>query len=100
MTAIDLGTILSWPAATHPDPPQPTGPWAPRTDSDMPVAVDPALDGWEPPTLDDLGLTADPVAMVRQLRMQIDELIAGMTDQQRADLAQYEQTRTHLRRAA
>lgn len=90
MTDVDLGTILTWPAATHPDPPQiPTGPWAPRTDPDMPHAVDPALNGWEPPTVDDLGLTADPVAQVLRMRTHIDELIAGMTDQQRADLAGY-----------
>ncbi|MGN9802027.1 hypothetical protein [Micromonospora sp. L32] len=94
---IDLGTILSWPAATHPDPPQPTGPWSPRTDSDMPVATDPALDGHTPPTLDDLGLTADPVAQVVRMRDHIDALIAGMTDQQRADLASYEQQVRHLK---
>lgn len=87
-----------WPAADLPPvrplpSPWPTGPTA------FPTAVDPALAGWEPPTLDDLGLTADPVAQVLAMRAQIDALIAGMTDQQRADLAQYEPAR-HLRSVA
>ncbi|WP_346536988.1 hypothetical protein [Micromonospora sp. DPT] len=108
MTApIEMSDFAAWvsrpdatpaPTAGPQDPPVITGPWWPRTDDDLPVRTDPALDGHEP-TLDDLGLTADPVAQVLRMRKQIDELIAGMTDQQRADLAQYEQP-LHLRSAA
>ncbi|MGX4657067.1 hypothetical protein ACWCHM_25960 [Micromonospora sp. SCSIO 07396] len=93
-----------WPASAAASTPTPE----PFTLADdlFPTAVDPALDGYTPPTLADLGLDADLVAMVLSLRSQsavaqarIAELIAGMTEQQLADLAQYEPAR-HLRAVA
>lgn len=54
-----------------------------------------------PLDLDDIGLTADPVAVVLRMRAQIDALVAGMTAEERADLAQYEQpTRPNLKAVA
>ncbi|MFE7868810.1 hypothetical protein ACFUYE_00460 [Micromonospora humida] len=92
-----------WPLTTSATPtPEPFT----LADDLFPTATDPALDGYAPPTLDDLGLSGDPVAMVISLRAQaavaqarIAELIAGMTAEQRADLAQYEPAR-HLRAVA
>ncbi|WP_329013100.1 hypothetical protein OG271_03800 [Micromonospora rifamycinica] len=94
-----------WPltAATEATTP---APFALADDDLFPTATDPALDGYTPPGIDDLGLTADPVALVVSLRKQvataqarIAELIAGMTEQELDDLAQYEPAR-HLRAVA
>ncbi|WKU07975.1 hypothetical protein [Micromonospora sp. HUAS LYJ1] len=78
-----------------------------------PAEVPAGVDGWAvtgrvapPPTLADLGLADDRVALVVDLRKRIEELaaeadalIAGMTAEQRADLDQYEPAR-HLRAVA
>ncbi|WP_420123870.1 hypothetical protein [Nakamurella sp.] len=106
----DVAPAPVWPAAastatpTTPTTPTPATPFA-LVDA-FPIATDPALDGYAPPTLADLGLTGDLVAMVLSLRDQaataqarIAELIAGMTAQERADLAQYDRP-THLRAVA
>ncbi|WP_194821268.1 hypothetical protein [Micromonospora sp. S-DT3-3-22] len=94
-----------WPLTALPSEPTPFA-LADAVDL-FPVAVDPALDGYAPPTLDDLGLSGDPVAMVISLRAQaataqarIAELIAGMTAEQRADLAQYDRPARQLRAVA
>ncbi|MFY1588954.1 hypothetical protein ACN267_31190 [Micromonospora sp. WMMD734] len=95
-----------WPLTVAASTPTPE-PFTLADDGDpFPTATDPALDGYTPPTLADLGLDADPVALVVSLRTQaavaqarIAELIAGMTAEQRADLAQYEPAR-HLRAVA
>ncbi|MEV4767757.1 hypothetical protein [Micromonospora humida] len=94
-----------WPLTALPTTPAPFT----LADADdlFPTAVDPALDGYAPPTLDDLGLGGDVVALVVSLRSQaaaaqarIAELIAGMTAEERADLAQYDRPARHLRSAA
>ncbi|MGC5019049.1 hypothetical protein [Micromonospora sp. DT47] len=93
-----------WPAVAGDPPVRPLpNPW-PTGPCVLPTAVDPALDGCQPPTLDDLGLTADPVAHVLAVIDQLDpadlaRVKARLTDGQRDGLAQYEQPR-HLEAVA
>ncbi|HEY9370489.1 hypothetical protein [Streptomyces sp.] len=73
-------TAPTWPAADLPPVRPLPNPW-PGGPTVFPTATDPALAGWEPPTLDDLGLTADPVAnalnVLRQLTdQQLDAVLA------------------------
>ncbi|WP_328339467.1 hypothetical protein [Micromonospora sp. NBC_00421] len=111
-----LGPIPGTGGRPGPDYADPTGLRYDRADTvdTVPTEVPAGVDGWTvtgrtdpPPTLADLGLTADPVALVVSLRKQIDALtadadalIAGMTAEERADLAQYDRPTRHLRSAA
>lgn len=76
-----------WPAATGPQEPRPTGPWAP---GEFPTRRDRALgDDHIDVTPDNCGVGDDPIAQVLYLRGLADQIEQAMTGAERAELAQY-----------